>query len=166
MRTVSEIDMPSRMVSSSRRAVRSSSRWNRIGLADAFDQVEHIGAFLVAHGIAEDAPEQTDVIPQPRIFRKRGGLMNIGVFGAIGAAIGLGRHGLGRHGWLLQKLPGMSGVCNFFTAAQDEDRGGAHARRAKRLHPTLSVMAGFVPAIHAFLPAKNVDARDQPVHDG
>jgi hypothetical protein len=50
----------------------------------------------------------------------------------------------------------MSGVCNFFAAAQDEDRGGAHARKAKRLPPTLSVMAGLV----TFLPAKNVDARD------
>jgi hypothetical protein len=55
----------------------------------------------------------------------------------------------------------MSGVCNFFAAAQDEDRGGAHARKAKRLPPTLSVMAGLVvPAIHTFLPAKDVDARD------
>ena len=35
------------------------------GLPDAFDQVEHVGALLVAHGIAEDAPEQADIGPQP-----------------------------------------------------------------------------------------------------
>jgi hypothetical protein len=34
------------------------------GLPDALDQVEHVGAFLVAHGIAEDAPEQPDVVAQ------------------------------------------------------------------------------------------------------
>ena len=38
------------------------------GLPDALDQVEHVGALLVAHGIAEDAPEQPDVVPQPGIF--------------------------------------------------------------------------------------------------
>ena len=33
------------------------------GLPDALDQVEHVGAFLVAHGIAEDTSEQPDVVP-------------------------------------------------------------------------------------------------------
>ena len=71
------------------------------GLPDALDQVEHVGALLVAHGVAEDAPEQPDVVAQPGIFLERRGLL-----GAIGTDFGLGRHGLGRHGWLLQRLPG------------------------------------------------------------
>ena len=67
MRTVSLIDMLSRMVSSPRQSRNelSSSRWKRIrGLADTLDQVEQIGAFLVAHGIAEDTSEQPDIVAQ------------------------------------------------------------------------------------------------------
>ena len=60
------------------------------GLPDALDQVEHVGAFLVAHGVAEDAPEQPDVIPQPGIFFKRRRFV-----GAIGPELGIGRHDLG-----------------------------------------------------------------------
>jgi hypothetical protein len=60
------------------------------GLPDALDQVEHVGALLVAHGIAKDAPEQPDVIAQPGIFLERRGFL-----GAVGADFGLGRHGLG-----------------------------------------------------------------------
>jgi hypothetical protein len=60
------------------------------GLADALDQVEHVGAFLIAHGVAEDAPEQPDVIPQPGIFLKRQGFV-----GAIGSDFSVGRHDLG-----------------------------------------------------------------------
>ena len=42
------------------------------GLADAFDQIEHGFSFLIAHGIAENASEQPDVVAQPRI--ERGGV--------------------------------------------------------------------------------------------
>ena len=59
------------------------------GLPDALDQVEHVGALLVAHGIAEDAPEQPDFLPEPGIC--------LCVLDAVGADLGLGRHGLGRH---------------------------------------------------------------------
>jgi hypothetical protein len=76
------------------------------GLPDALDQVEHVGAFLIAHGVAEDAPEQPDVRPQPRIFFKRQGFTRRVFLGAVGLELGVGRHDLGRHGWLLQKLPG------------------------------------------------------------
>ena len=75
------------------------------GLPDAFDQVEHVGALLVAHGVAENAPEQPDIGPQPGI---------LGVFDAIGADFGLGRHGLGRHGWLLQRLARQVPECASF----------------------------------------------------
>ncbi len=60
------------------------------GLADAFDQIEHVGAFLVAHSVAEDASEQPDVIPQPGIFFKRQNFV-----GAIGPELSIGRHDLG-----------------------------------------------------------------------
>src|SRR5205807_7472082 len=83
------------------------------GLPDALDQVEHLGAFLVAHGIAENSPEQADICPQPRVFLQRQR-----VIAAIGPGLGLGRHGLGRrylgrHGWLPQKLPGNSECASF-----------------------------------------------------
>jgi len=32
---------------------------------------EHIGAFLVADGVAEDAPEQADVVAQPGVLFQR-----------------------------------------------------------------------------------------------
>ncbi len=63
------------------------------GLPDALDQIEHVGTFLIAHGIAEDAPEQPDIRPQPGIFFKR-----LSLLGAIGLELGVGRHDLGRHG--------------------------------------------------------------------
>ena len=56
------------------------------GLPDALDQIEDVGAFLVAHGIAENAPEQPDIVPQPGVLR---------VFDAVGTDFGIGRHGLG-----------------------------------------------------------------------
>ncbi len=90
------------------------------GLPDAFDQIEHVGAFLIAHGIAEDAPEQPDVRPQPRVFFKR-----LGFLGAIGLLVGVGRHDLGRHGWLLQKLPGSLLSRNFSPATQVQEEGGS-----------------------------------------
>src|SRR6185437_3058833 len=49
----------------------------------------------------------------------------LSVIGPIGPQFGIGRHGLKGHGATLQKLPGWSGVCNFFAAAQDEDGGGS-----------------------------------------
>ena len=57
---------------------------------NALDQVEDVGAFLVAHGIAEDAPEQPDVVPQPSVFFERRGFL-----GSAGFELGLGRHDLG-----------------------------------------------------------------------
>ena len=97
MRTVSLIDMLSRMISSSRRAgaIVIAVEPDR-GLPDALDQVEHVGAFLIAHGVAEDAPEQPDIVAQPGVFFERQGFV-----GAVGAKVGVGRrrgHDLGRHG--------------------------------------------------------------------
>ena len=60
------------------------------GLPDALDQIEHVGAFLVAHGVAEDAPKQPDVVAQPGIFLKRQRFV-----GAIGPEVGIGWHDLG-----------------------------------------------------------------------
>ena len=80
------------------------------GLPDALDQVEHVGAFLVAHGIAENPPQQANIGPQPGVFR---------VLDAIGPDFGLGRHGLGRHGLgrhlagYLRKCPAVS-ECAIF----------------------------------------------------
>ena len=62
------------------------------GLPDAFDQVEHVGPLLVAHGVAEDAAEQADIVAQARVFFER-----LRVFGPVHAGFRLGRHGLGRH---------------------------------------------------------------------
>ncbi|MGY3446815.1 hypothetical protein ACVW17_006816 [Bradyrhizobium sp. USDA 4473] len=86
------------------------------GLADALDQVEHLGPFLVAHGVAEYAPQQADVVPQPCILLLR--------LHFCRAPVGLGRHrlgrqslgrqSLGRHGWLLQRLPGSLPSVRFF----------------------------------------------------
>ena len=60
------------------------------GLPDALDQVEHVGALLIAHGVAEDAPEQPDIVPQPRI------LLDAGASSArLDADLGVGRHDLG-----------------------------------------------------------------------
>ena len=88
------------------------------GLPDAFDQVEHVGALLVAHGVAEDPPEQPDVVAQPGVFFQRQNFI-----GAIGPQLDVGRHDLGRHGWLLQKLPGNPLSRNFSAPAQVQDKG-------------------------------------------
>jgi hypothetical protein len=88
------------------------------GLPDALDQIEHVGAFLIAHGIAEDAPKQPDIVPQPGIFLKRQNFV-----GAVGPDIDVGRHDLGRHGWLLQKLPGNPLSRNFWALAQEQEKG-------------------------------------------
>src|SRR5580698_5377426 len=50
------------------------------GLPDALDQIEYIGAFLVAYGIAEDAAKQPDVFAEPYVFLKGGDIL-----AAIGA---------------------------------------------------------------------------------
>ena len=60
------------------------------GLPDALDQVEHVGALLVAHGVAEDPPEQPDVVPQPGVLLQRQSIL-----GAVGPQVGFGRHDLG-----------------------------------------------------------------------
>ena len=102
----------------SARAGRSSSRWNRSRLPDAFDQIEHVGAFLIAHGIAKDAPEQPDVFTQPRIrlewrYHRRG----------WDAAQ------VGRHDWVdmvaAPEIARSSLSRTFFAAAQDKDRSDA-----------------------------------------
>ena len=93
------------------------------GLPDALDQVEHIGALLVAHGVAEDAAEQADVVAQPDI-----GLQRLGVLGPVGRGSAC-RMAWSGGTWLatLQKLAWLPGqrVCNFFAAAQDEVGGGS-----------------------------------------
>jgi hypothetical protein len=49
----------------SSRAARSSSRCRRSGeAADLLDAVEEFGALLLAHGVAEQAAEQADVVAQ------------------------------------------------------------------------------------------------------
>ena len=72
------------------------------GLPDALDQIEYVGAFLIAYGVAEDASEQPDIRPQPGIL-----FQSQGFGGAIGSQIGVRRHDLGGHGRWLQKLPGI-----------------------------------------------------------
>jgi hypothetical protein len=69
-------------------------------LPDTFDQIEHISAFLVAHGIAKDTPEQPDILSQPRVRFEGGDILS-----AVNAGFRIGRQHLGRHR-LLQKLPG------------------------------------------------------------
>jgi hypothetical protein len=41
------------------------------GLPYALDQVEYIVALLITHGIAQDAPEQPDIVAQPGVFLER-----------------------------------------------------------------------------------------------
>src|SRR5437870_5564713 len=45
------------------------------GLPDALDDVEHLRALLIADGIAENPPEQPDILAQPRIRLQRGDLL-------------------------------------------------------------------------------------------
>jgi hypothetical protein len=141
---VSLVDMLSRMVSS---------------LPDALDQVEHVGALLVAHGIAENTPEQADIGPQPRVFLQRQR-----VIAAIGPGLGLGRHGLGghylgRHGWLPQKLPGNSECASFLP--QCKIKMGAAKIPITPSWPGLSR-----PSTSSLQRGeKDVDARDKPGHD-
>ncbi|MHC2408939.1 hypothetical protein ACVJGC_001530 [Bradyrhizobium diazoefficiens] len=52
------------------------------GLADALDQVEQVGALLVAHRVAQDASEQANVVPHAGIRLQR-----LDVLRAIGARI-------------------------------------------------------------------------------
>ena len=101
--------MLSRMASSSRRAgaVLVAMEPDR-GLADALDQIEHVGALLVADGVAEDASEQADVVPQPGVLLQR-----LHVFGPVRPEFSVGRHGLKGHGGALQKLPGCSECASF-----------------------------------------------------
>ena len=66
------------------------------GLPDALDQIEHVGAFLIAHGVAENSPEQPDIRAQPGVGFERQGFV-----GAFGAKVGVGHLrglDLGRHG--------------------------------------------------------------------
>src|SRR5262245_46605736 len=72
------------------------------GLADTLDEVEDVGALLVAHGVAEDAAKQADVIAQPGVFLQRQIFKNPGLFSSLGVDLGFGRHGLGRH-WLYSR---------------------------------------------------------------
>src|SRR5579871_4202026 len=61
------------------------------GLADALNQIEDVGAFLVADGIAEDAPQQADVVSQPDIVFQRCNFL------ATSGLQPVFRHGLGGH---------------------------------------------------------------------
>ena len=87
------------------------------GLADSLHQVEHVVAFLVTHGVAEDSSEQPDVIPQPGVFFKRQGF-----FGAIRPQLGVGRHDLGRHGEMLQKFARQVLGRNFLRPTQGQQK--------------------------------------------
>ena len=62
------------------------------GLPDAFDQIEYVGTFLIAHGVAEDTPEQANIVPQPGVLLQR-----LRIFVAIGPQFAIRRHDLGRH---------------------------------------------------------------------
>ena len=56
------------------------------GLPDAFDQVEHIGALLVAHGVAEDTSQERDVVSHSQgVFLECAS----GIFAAIGPQFGV-----------------------------------------------------------------------------
>ena len=61
-------------------------------LADALHQFEDIGAFLVAYRIAQNAPEQADVVPQPDIFLQRGIFLAAAGFQPV-----IRKHDLRRH---------------------------------------------------------------------
>ena len=91
MRTVSLVDMrvEDALELTPREAVLVAVEPDR-GLPDALDQVEHVGALLVAHGIAEDAPKQPDIVTQSGVFLQR-----LRVLDTIGAQLGVGRHDLG-----------------------------------------------------------------------
>jgi len=55
-----------------------------------------IGAFLIAHGVAENSPEQPDIGAQPGV-----GFERLSFVGAFGAKVGVGHLrglDLGRHG--------------------------------------------------------------------
>src|SRR5258708_19721622 len=93
------------------------------GLPNAFDQFEHVGAFLIAHGVAEDASEQPDVFTQPRV-RFDGG----DIIAPVGTHLSIGRHDLGRHSWLLHKLAPPFFSPNFSSPVQAQETG----------HPILS----------------------------
>ena len=43
------------------------------GLTDALDEVEGLAPFMLAHGVAEQAPEQADVLAQRRVLLGLGG---------------------------------------------------------------------------------------------
>ena len=90
------------------------------GLPDALDQIEDVGAFLIAYGIAEDASRAAGYPsaaghPLPAAED---------LVGAIGPQIGVRRHDLGGHGWWLQKLPGTL-QSQFF-------KPGARPRKRRR----------------------------------
>src|SRR5712664_1851247 len=88
------------------------------GLPNAFDQFEHVGAFLIAHGVAEDASEQPDVFTQPRVRFDSGDII-----APVGTHLSIGRHDLGRHSWLLQKLARPVLSRNFSSPVQVQEKG-------------------------------------------
>ena len=98
------------------------------GLADALDEVEDVGALLVAHGVAENAAQQADVVAEARVFLQR-----LRFFGPIAAGVGLGRHGLKRHGALLQRLPGCLECASFLPQCKMKMRAcGAYSNLIPR----------------------------------
>src|SRR5579871_1773212 len=87
------------------------------GLADALNQIEDVGAFLVANGIAEDAPQQADVVSQPDIVFQRGNFL------ATSGLQPVFRHGLGDIVKTLQSPPAPLSR-NFCAATQGQETGG------------------------------------------
>ena len=57
------------------------------GLADAFDQIENPLPLLLPHGVAEEAAEKADVVPQRLVF-VHGGVRRHVVHGGVGSFIG------------------------------------------------------------------------------
>ena len=91
------------------------------GLANALDQVEGVGAFLVPHGVAEDTAEQPYIVAQPGIFFRR--QASAERLDRISASEGMGRHILGRHRLAAPEIARQFKSVQFFAAVQDEDRG-------------------------------------------
>jgi hypothetical protein len=90
------------------------------GLPDALDQIEDVGALLIANGIAENAAKQPYIVAQPRILFQR-----LRVIGAIGPDLGIGRRDLGGHGSSLQKLPGNTKAASFVPRRKTEETGAS-----------------------------------------
>src|SRR3981189_2764524 len=101
------------------------------GLPNAFDQFEHVGAFLIAHGVAEDASEPPDVFTHPRVPFDGGDTI-----APVGTRLSIGRHDLGRHSWLLQKLARPLLSRNFSSPVQVQEKGDPIWSSPRKRGPT------------------------------